>query len=175
MTARSDSGSSRSASAVDPATSEKTTETVLRTSPSSLPSLTSGTSGRYRTEPPRRPRDTWPLRGDGSAPRRIADAVAEVGDVGALDDRDGALQLHRDAPELAEVGGAAAEQDGDQVDPDLIQQAGVQALGGDGAAVDPHHLVAGQGLGPLDRGLDAVGDEARRARRRGASPRAAGG
>jgi hypothetical protein len=68
-----------------------------------------------------------------------------VGDVGALDDRDRSLQLDRGRAELVEEAAAAAEQDRDEVDPDLVEQAGVEVPGGDGAAVDPDRLGAGQG------------------------------
>lgn len=56
------------------------------------------------------------------------DAVAQVGDVGALDDRRRSLQLDRSARQLVKEGGPAAEQDRDEVDPDLVEQARVEAL-----------------------------------------------
>jgi hypothetical protein len=64
------------------------------------------------------------------------------------------------------------EQDGHEVDPDLVDQAGRKVLPAEvGAAHDGHVLVAGGGSGLLERALDAVGHEpvhaARRVLRRG--------
>jgi hypothetical protein len=72
-----------------------------------------------------------------------------VGDLVALDDRDRSLQLDRGARQLIEEGRPAAEQDGDEIDPDLVEQAGVEALPGDRAAVDPDRLVTGELLAPV--------------------------
>src|SRR6266508_414613 len=64
------------------------------------------------------------------------DAVDEMGDASALDDP-WILQCERRVRELVEVADALAEQDGHQVDPHLVEQAGVQALLGDVGPATP--------------------------------------
>jgi hypothetical protein len=60
---------------------------------------------------------------------------------------------------MVEEGDTAAEENRNQVDPDLIEQARVQALPGDTSAVDTDCGAAGELFGLVDGRLDAVGDE----------------
>src|SRR4051795_12741203 len=131
---------------------------------SSPRSSTTVPAGRPAATPtpwtPGRPAATpcWPAR-SAELPRSLAYAVGQVRDSGALDDRDRAVELHRLAAQVAEVRRAGAEDHRDQVDAHLVQQAGVQALPGDLAAVHADVPVAGDLPRRGDRGLDALGDE----------------
>src|SRR5215831_17427353 len=71
---------------------------------------------------------------------RFDDAKSHVGDAGRLDHAK-ALQLDRLRPEAVEVAHALAQQDRDQVDADLVDQAGADGLLNDVGAVDGHHFV----------------------------------
>jgi hypothetical protein len=70
-----------------------------------------------------------PLAGIPS-PSGPADAVAEVGDAGALEDVR-SVEGHRGVRQLAEERGPAAQQDRRELDPDLVEQARFQTLCGD--------------------------------------------
>jgi len=59
-----------------------------------------------------------------------------VGDTLALHDRHRPVERVRRARDLVEERPAAAEQHGRKVDPDLVEQAGLEALAGDLAAVE---------------------------------------
>lgn len=85
-------------------------------------------------------------------------AVKEVGDALALSG-DGILKLDRTAGDAGEERLPRAEQDGNEVDLDGVQQSRVLALAGDVGAGHRHGLPAGDGSCPLDRAGHAVGDE----------------
>jgi hypothetical protein len=73
------------------------------------------------------------LRGYGAAAAPdsrglFLDPVAQVRDAGALDHRDGPLELHRCDAELGEQRRTPAQHDRHQLDADLVEQPGFQAL-----------------------------------------------
>ena len=86
-------------------------------------------------------------------------AVGEVRGGGALDDLR-AFERHLGTVQIVEQPRAAAEQHGDEVDPQLVEQPGLEVLLGDvrpAAQVDV--LAAGRLARLRQRRLDAVGDE----------------
>jgi hypothetical protein len=87
----------------------------------------------------------------------LLDAVAQMCDAGALDHRNGPLELHGRVAELGEQRRPPAQDDRYQLDADLVEQAGLQALPGHLPAVDDDVLVPGELLRPGHRILDAVG------------------
>src|SRR5439155_7130283 len=120
-------------------------------------------------------RSSSPLRSSRSRSRSIAfairpgyarvssldDAVREVGDGGGLD-HPGALQFALIA-EVLEQPHSVAQEHGDEVDLQFVEEAGLQVLLSDmRAAGHPDVLLAGCRFGLLERGLDAVGDEGER-------------
>jgi hypothetical protein len=88
----------------------------------------------------------------------VSDAVPEVGHAGVLDDLR-PVQLHGGILELIEVGDTTAEQHRHEIDPDLLEQPGVEALPGDAAAIDADDLAVRELFGLVNGGFDAVSDE----------------
>jgi hypothetical protein len=66
-----------------------------------------------------------------------------VSDAGAFDHGDRALELHWRRAQVGEQRSAAAEHDRYELDADLVEQTGFEALPCDLAAVDADVLVAG--------------------------------
>ena len=74
------------------------------------------------------------------APSALSHAVAQVRDAVALDDRHRPVERVRRTRHLVEDRTAAAEEHGREVDPDLVEQAGLEALASDLPAVDADDL-----------------------------------
>src|SRR5215218_11116549 len=89
----------------------------------------------------------------------LLDPVAQVCNAVALDHRDGPFELHRRGAELREQRRTPAQHDWHQLDADLVEKPGLQALPGHLPAVDSDVLVPGQLFSLCHRGLDAVADE----------------
>src|SRR6185312_11216773 len=86
-------------------------------------------------------------------------AVGQVRDAVALDDAEGAVELQWRDRQAGEERYAGAEHDRDEVDVHLVEQASLDDLGRDGAAVDADLLGTGERLRTVDGADDAVGDE----------------
>ena len=80
------------------------------------------------------------------------DAVADMGDTIGLD-HTCALELEPAIIEVGEQVDAAAEEDGDDVQVDLVQKARLQELLGDGDGADDNVSPAGNGAGLFERAL----------------------
>ena len=57
---------------------------------------------------------------------RVADPVTQVGDLDSLDDRRPSLEFDRHLLQLVEEALPSAEEDGDEVGPDLVEQTSVE-------------------------------------------------
>src|SRR4029450_5278459 len=84
-----------------------------------------------------------------------------MGHPGALD-HPRALQVDRPGAEVVEQADAAPEQDGYQVDVDLVQESRSDALLHDAGGAQADVLVAGHPLGLPEGAFEAVGDEGER-------------
>jgi hypothetical protein len=62
-----------------------------------------------------------------------ANYFTEMGDARPFDEQDRALELHRPRPEVGQQRRAGTEDHRDQVDPDLVQQPGLEGLAGPSA------------------------------------------
>src|SRR3977135_2158241 len=79
--------------------------------------------------------------------------VLEVGDAGRLDGPD-LLELHLRVPEVVEEATAVAEQHGNDVELELVQQSCCQVLLSDLGAAPKHDVLAAGGVPcPVERGL----------------------
>jgi hypothetical protein len=70
-----------------------------------------------------------------------------------------ALQVNRPGAEVVEQADAASEQDGHQVDVDLVQEPRPEALLHDAGGAHAHVLIAGNRFGLLEGAFQAVGDD----------------
>jgi hypothetical protein len=84
-----------------------------------------------------------------------------MGHPSALDHPRG-LQVDRPGAEVVEQSDAAPEQDGHQVQVDLVQESRSDALLDDAGGAHADVLVAGDRLGLLQGAFQAVGDERER-------------
>src|SRR5512133_3535777 len=73
-----------------------------------------------------------------------------------------ALQVDRPGAEVVEQSDAAPEQDGHQIDVDLVQESRSEALLHDARSAHADVLVAGDRFGLLEGALESVGDERER-------------
>src|SRR5512132_1532979 len=88
----------------------------------------------------------------------LYDAEGEMRHPSALD-HPRALQVDRPDAEVVEQGDAAPEQDGHQVEVDLVQEPRSEALLHDAGGAHADVLVAGDRLRLLQGAFEAVGDE----------------
>ena len=102
-----------------------------------------------------------PQGDDEIGPASLDDAEGEMGHPSALD-HPRALQVDRPDAEVVEQSDAAPEQDGHQVDVELVQESRSDALLHDARGAHADVLVAGDRLGLLQGALESVGDEPER-------------
>jgi len=94
-------------------------------------------------------------------PTLLDNAVAKMGDARSLNHA-ADLQFDRLDIQVLEEADAPAQQDGHQVDRDLVAQSGLETLPRHIRAADAHAFIPGDLLRFRDGALDAIGDEGKR-------------
>jgi hypothetical protein len=94
-------------------------------------------------------------------PTLLDNTVSKMGDARSLNHA-ADLQFDRLDTQVLEEADAPAQQDGHEVDRDLVEQSGLETLPRNIRAADAHTLIPGDLLRFRDGALDAIGDDGKR-------------